>query len=327
MRKMILAGVLLAAIAGGAFIYSRRPAAVPREIKVSGTVETTVTELSFTMPGRMLQRLVDEGEQVTVGQQVARLDDTDLRHELAGREAEEAAARAALDEVRAGARTEELSQAEAAVERLKAEAVRSSDEYRRSEQLFSRDILARRDLEQATAARDAAAAALREAGERLRQLRNGARRETVRQTEARLRGAEAGVALVRKHLNDSILRSPVAGIVLAKSSEPGEQVAAGTPVVTVGRLDRVWIRGYVAEGDLPRIRVGQKARVMVDGPGNRSCEGVLEFISPEAEFTPKNVQTEKERVRLVYRVKIAVTNPAQLLKPGMPVDAFLAAVP
>ena len=324
MRKMILAGVLLAAIAGGAFLYGHRPAAAPREIKVSGTVETTVTELSFTMPGRMLQRMVDEGERVIVGQPVARLDDADLRHELAGREAEEAAARAALDELRAGTRTEELAQAEAAVERLRAEAVRSSDEYRRSEQLFSRDILARRDLDQARAARDAAAAALREAGERLRQLRNGARRETVRQAEARVRGAEAGVALVRKHLNDSVLRSPVAGIVLAKNSEPGEQLAAGTPVVTVGRLDRVWIRGYVAEGDLPRIRVGQKARVTVDGPGNRACDGVLEFISPEAEFTPKNVQTEKERVRLVYRVKIAVANPAQLLKPGLPVDAFLA---
>jgi HlyD family secretion protein len=119
------------------------------------------------------------------------------------------------------------------------------------------------------------------------------------------------------------LFAPTTGIVLSKNIEPGEQVAPGTPVVTTGQLENIWIRGYVPESDLPRIKLGHKARITVDGLKNRIFEGRLEFISQEAEFTPKNVQTEKERVRLVYRVKVAVANPDMTLKPGMPADAVI----
>jgi len=136
-------------------------------------------------------------------------------------------------------------------------------------------------------------------------------------------GAEAAVNLAKTRLVDTTLLAPAAGIVLSKNIEPGEQVAAGTPVVTIGRLEDVWIRGYVPESDLPRIKLGQKARVTVDGLKGMVFEGRLDFIAQEAEFTPKNVQTEKERVRLVYRIKITVPNPELVLKPGMPADAVL----
>jgi HlyD family secretion protein len=138
-----------------------------------------------------------------------------------------------------------------------------------------------------------------------------------------VQGAEAAASLARTRLNETTLLAPTAGIVLSKNIEPGEQVAPGTPVVTIGRLEDVWIRGYVPESDLPRIKLGQKARVTVDGLKGRIFEGRLDFIAQEAEFTPKNVQTEKERVRLVYRVKVTVPNPDMILKPGMPADAVI----
>jgi HlyD family secretion protein len=108
---------------------------------------------------------------------------------------------------------------------------------------------------------------------------------------------------------------------MAKNIEPGEQVAAGTPVVTVGELDSVWVRAYINETDLGRVKVGQKARVATDTWPGRVYDGIVTFISSEAEFTPKNVQTQKERVKLVYRVKITIPNPNMELKPGMPADA------
>ena len=323
MRKKLVLGavVILAAIA--VVVVLRRAPQESGEIKVSGTIETTVTALSFKMPGRVRERLVDEGQKVASGQVVARLENDDVLQELAGRAAELAAAQAALAELEAGSRVEERAQAEAAVVRFKAETTRAGAEYLRSEQLFKREVVAKRDLEQAMAARDASAAALREATERLRQVRAGARSETRQQARARLKGAEALVSLARTRLEESTLLAPTAGIVLSKNIEAGEQVAPGTPVVTIGRLEEVWIRGYVPESDLPRVKLGQKARVTVDGLKGKVFEGRLDFIAQEAEFTPKNVQTEKERVRLVYRVKVMVPNPDLILKPGMPADALI----
>ncbi len=333
MRKMLVVGgaVIIAVLVVVMVMVIRRTPKETDDIKVSGTIETTVTALSFKQPGRVRERLVDEGQKVVAGQVVARLENDEVRQELAGREADLAAAQAALAELQAGSRVEEIAQAEAAVGRLKAESRRAADEYLRSEQLFKRDVVAKRDLEQALAARDASAAALRdasaaalrEASERLRQVRAGARGETRQQARARLKGAEAVVSLARTRLEETTLLAPKAGIVLSKNIEAGEQVAPGTPVVTIGRLENVWIRGYVPESDLPRIRLGQKARVTVDGLKGRIYEGRLEFFAQEAEFTPKNVQTEKERVRLVYRIKVTVPNPDLVLKPGMPADALI----
>lgn len=321
-KKLVLGAAVIIAALVVVMVILRAPKD-SGDIKVSGTIETTMTALSFKIPGRVRERLVDEGQKVAAGQVVARLEDDEVRQELAGRKAELATAQAALAELQAGSRVEEVAQAEAAVVRYKAESRRAEDEYLRSEKLFKREVIAKRDLEQIQAARDGSAAALREASERLRQVRAGARSETRQQARARVQGAEATVSLARTRLEESTLFAPTAGIVLSKNIEPGEQVAPGTPVVTIGRLEDVWIRGYVPESDLPRIRLGQKARVTVDGLKGKTFEGSLTFIAQEAEFTPKNVQTEKERVRLVYRIKVTVPNPDMTLKPGMPADAVI----
>ena len=323
MKKPALALLLVLAVILGLAVYhfSRRDRAVNTSIKLSGTIEVTSVEVSFKVPGRVLERPVDEGEVVRVGQLIARLDDADFAHEVAIRRAESETARAVLRELEAGSRTEEVAQAEAVLAAAEAEAARLADDFRRQQELFSREVIPRQKFDAARAARDSSQAQARQAREALALVRKGPRRERIDQARARLRQADAALALAVERLGYATLTSPVAGMVMAKNVEPGEQVAAGTPVVTIGELDNVWVRAYIAETDLGKVKIGQKARVTTDTWPGKAYDGRVSFISSEAEFTPKNVQTQKERVKLVYRIKITLPNPDRELKPGMPADA------
>ena len=149
----------------------------------------------------------------------------------------------------------------------------------------------------------------------------GPRAEKIAQATARRKQAEAALALAETKLGYARLASPMNGVVLSKNVEAGEFVAPGTPVVTVGDLEHPWLRAYINETDLGRVKHGQRVRVTTDTYPGKVCEGRISFIASEAEFTPKNVQTQKERVKLVYRIKIDVANPELELKPGMPADA------
>jgi HlyD family secretion protein len=290
-------------------------------LRVSGNIEVTTVELSFKIPGRVKERLVDEGETVKTGQVVARLDPEDLLHETEIRRAEVQAARAALTELETGYRKEEIAQAEAALRRITADADRLRVDFGRQKELYKREVISARDFDASRAAYESSRASVHEARERVNLLRSGPRKETIDQARARLSSAEAVLALAETRLGYATLRATASGLVLSKNIEPGEQVAAGTPVVTVGVMDEVWMRAYINETDLGRLRVGHKATVTTDTWPDRKYQGRISFISPEAEFTPKSVQTAKERVKLVYRIKITVPNPAGELKPGMPADA------
>lgn len=322
-RKLVLLAVAALAVAAGVVIMMRRMPDRTGELKVSGTVEVTSVELSFKVPGRMGQRLVDEGELVRTGQVVARLEDDELREDRDSRAAEERAAQAALADLEAGSRREEIAQGEAALARMKADAERLAKDCVRMEALFRREVIPQKDLDAARAGRDSSAAAVREAAEHLRLLRIGPRPDAVRQARAKVESAAAGRALTETRLSQSVLMAPLNGLVLSKHAEPGEMLAAGSPVVTVGRMDEVWVRAYIPETELGRVKVGQRARVTADTWPGRVFDGRVGFISSEAEFTPKNVQTEKERVKLVYRIKIYLANPKMELKPGMPADAVI----
>jgi HlyD family secretion protein len=324
-KKIFVIIAVIAVVAVAAMLVSRRNQAAKGELKVSGTVETTTVELSFKVGGRLAKRLVDEGMTVSAGQTVALLEDDELRQERAARTAEEKAALAALADLEAGSRREEIAQAEAALARMKADAGRLARDAERIEDLFKRDIVARQELDAALAGREASAAAVREAEQHLRLLKAGPRPDAVRQSRARADASTAGRAQAETRLSQAVLNAPLSGLVLAKHAEPGEMLAAGTPVVTVARMDEVWLRGYIPETELGRVKVGQAARVSIDTWPGRVFEGRISFISSEAEFTPKNVQTEKERVKLVYRIKITLPNPKGELKPGMPADAVIVA--
>lgn len=292
-------------------------------LKLSGTVETTTVAVSFKVGGRLKQRLVDEGQQVQAGQVVARLEDDELQDEHRLRAADQQAAQAALADLQAGSRAEEIAAAAATLARLKADSTRADQDAGRAEALFAIEVIARNELDAARAARASAAAAVREAEQRLRLTQIGPRPDAVRQAQARLEAADAARSLAETRLGQAVLTAPQSGTVLAKHVEPGELLAAGSPVITIGRLDEVWVRGYIPETQLGRVKLGQQAMVTSDTWKGRSYQGLVSFIASEAEFTPRNVQTEAERVKLVYRIKITIANPRQELKPGMPVDAVI----
>ena len=314
---VIITIIVIAAVA--ALIISRRSSAVKGEIKVSGTIETTTTELSFKVGGRLSRRLVDEGMQVAPGQTVALLEDDELKQERSARSAEEQAVRAALADLEAGSRREEIAQGEATLNRMRADADKLARDAERAENLFKREVIPRRELDAARAGREASSAAMREAEQHLKLLKAGSRPDAVRQARARVDVSAAGLSLAETRLGQAVLTAPMAGLVLAKHVEPGEMLAAGAPVVTIAKMDEVWLRGYIPEADV--------GRVTADAWPGRALEGRVSFISSEAEFTPKNVQTEKERVKLVYRIKITLPNPKGELKPGMPVDAVIMTTP
>jgi HlyD family secretion protein len=323
MKKPLVIALAAAAVISAALLYqfSRHTGNSPGTLKVSGNMEVTTVAVSFKVPGRVRERLVDEGELVKAGQPVARLDSADLAHEAAIRRAEAATVRAALKELEAGSRKEEISRAEAALAALEAEAKRSADDFLRQKELYARQVIPKQKFDAALAVRDAAQAQARQAGETLALARKGPRQEQIDQGRSRLKEAEAALALAEERLGYALLTAPSAGLVIAKNIEPGEQVAVGTPVVTIGDITSPWLRAYIPETELGRVKVGQKARITTDTWPGKTYEGLVSFISPEAEFTPKNVQTEKERVKLVYRIKITIPNPAMELKPGMPADA------
>lgn len=321
-RRLTLLAVMALIAAIGVVLYLQNRSVADRDtIRVSGNMEVTDAEVSFKIAGRVAERLVSEGEMVQRGQVVARLDASELDQEVALRKAEVRAAQAALAELEAGSRPEEIAQAEAVVQRAKADLDRVRADFGRVKTLYEKENISVQDYDAARTAVDVAEAKYREAQEQLRLVRKGPRKERIEQARAQLQQAKEALALAETRLSYATLVSPMAGVVLSHNIESGEYVVAGTPIITVGDLENIWLRAYINETDLGRVKVGQPARVMVDTYPGKVYEGRVSFIASQAEFTPRSVQTEKERVKLVYRVKITVSNPNMELKPGMPADA------
>jgi HlyD family secretion protein len=321
-RKKILVGVAaLAAVAAALALWKVATSRRNGPLVLSGNIEAVEASVGFRVAGRLAERLVDEGQQVQQGQILARLECSDLDAVLAQREADAAAARAVLAELEAGFRPEEVAQGRAAFAAASAEAERLAKDLERQTALLEREVISRREFDAAKASSDAASARQREAGERLRLLERGARAEQVDAARARLAASEKILDLARVQRSWADLRSPVSGLALAKHAEPGEVLAAGAPVLTVSDLGRVYLRAYLDESDLGKVKLGQTLYVTTDSYPGKVYEGTLAFLSDEAEFTPRTVQTPKERVKLVYRVKIDLLNPEQELKPGMPAEA------
>lgn len=293
-------------------------------VRVSGNIEITSAEVSFKLPGRVAERPVTEGDAVQAGQVVARLDSADLGQQVAARRAELQVAEAALAELEAGSRPEEIAQGEAAFDRARADATRAELDFNRTASMLEQKLVSQQAFDLADATNKSAQAGARQAAEQLKLLRKGPRREDKDQGRARAEQAKQALALAETQLGYATITSPLTGMVMSKNTEPGEFVSPGTPVVTVGDLAHPWLRAYISESDLGRVKLGQPVKVTTDSYPGRAYEGHITFIAPQAEFTPKNVQTEKERVKLVYRIKVELPNPKMELKPGMPADAQIA---
>jgi len=326
--------------------------------KILGRVEARlVDEGEMVRAGQTIARLdsaelaqevaARRAEMQAVQAALAELEAGSRPEEIAQAEASAQQAKARLDEMLAGSRPEELSAAEAVLRRAKAEAERARLDAERYEGLYKKEIVSAQQYDLARTAYETALARQREAEEQYKLVKEGPRKEqieqaraawlqaqerfvlvkkgprqeTIEQARARLQQAKEGLAVAETRLGYATLTSPLAGVVLSKNVEPGEFVAAGTPIVTVGDLENVWLRAYINETDLGRVKVGQRVRVATDTYPDKRYEGRVSFIASQAEFTPKSVQTEKERVKLVYRVKVDIRNPNMELKPGMPADA------
>jgi len=225
-----------------------------------------------------------------------------------------------LAELKDGSRPEEIAQAEAALERAQAEGSRARIEYERQKRLYDREVISTREFDQAKTTFEAAEARTREAKEFLTLVLKGPRLEKIDQARANLEQAKQVLELAQTRLNYATLLSPLSGTILSENVQAGEFVSPGTPIVTVGELNRVYLRAYINETDLGRVKLGQQVKITSDTYPGKTYEGRISFIAPQAEFTPKNIQTQKERVKLVYRIKVEVPNPALELKPGMPAD-------
>lgn len=292
-------------------------------IAASGHVEATDVRVSSKVGGRLKELPLKEGDRVSPGQVVARIDTVDLRLALDAGLAERDQAKADLALKVAGERKEDIARAEALAARAEADLEGARKEFRRMQGLLDSGSGTVKSRDDALTRRDLAARTLDAEKERLRRLKAGFRKEEIDAARARLAAGEARIAQLRQQIADAAVASPLAGIVTEKIAEAGELVAAGAPLLVVTDLADAWLTIYVAEPDLGRIRIGQEVEVVTDDGQKRN--GRITYISPKAEFTPKNVQTRDERVKLVYKVKVGLENGDGLFKPGMPAEARIPA--
>jgi HlyD family secretion protein len=295
----------------------------PQDISGTGTVEAVEVTIGNKIPGQVLQVIPREGDLVKVGDVVARIDHQDLDLELQRARAGVRAAEAQLTLLRRGPRRQEIRRAEQMVEQARAALDNARTTYRRAQDLLARKVVPQSNVDNARAQVDVLQARHNAAQEALSVLRAGSRLEQLHMAEANLEQAETLVSILQKKVADCTVKSPTAGRVVARFLEPGELAGTGTPIVRVADLSEVWIMIYVSETELGRVRVDGEAEIRVDSFPDKAFSGKVTYISPQEEFTPKNIQTKDERVRMVFGVKVEAKNPDESLKPGMPADVVL----
>jgi HlyD family secretion protein len=272
--------------------------------------------------------------------------------DLEQRRADLSQAEARLRQFETGSRPQEIQESSAAMEAARTESERAQKDWERAQALYKRDDISASQYDQYRKNAESAAAALRQAQERFAMVKEGPRREEIdaaralvaraiasikwaeaqrldvtrKQQDLAARRADierqrAQIALIDSQLADTVAASPIDGVVLVKSANVGEILAPGTTVVTIGDIDHPWLRGYINERDLGRVKLGTKAKITTDSYPGKVYWGRVSFIASEAEFTPKQIQTSEERLKLVYRIKIDVENPQHELKSNMPADA------
>jgi HlyD family secretion protein len=254
-------------------------------IRLSGTIEARDADLSFQVGGRIATMPANEGAAVKKGDVVATLDDSDYKLGLRRAQAEYAAARATVVQAKAHLKL-------------------TTSELNRLAPLADKDLVSPQQIEQAQTSNESAAADLQRA-------------------HAQVKVTAAALDTAQHQLNYVRLTAPNDGIISSRLAEIGEVVSAGKPIFSLAETSRPWVRAYINETDLSRVRIGQEAEVRVDGLPDKVFKGRLSFISPKAEFTPKTVETHALRVDLVYRVRVEVNNPDGVLKIGMPADIKL----
>ena len=323
-KQIGIVSVLLAvAVVLSYWLFFRGPQGSENVLRLAGHIEATETDLAFKVAGKIAVIHFQEGDWIRAGQDVAELEAQDLRDQVAVAEGRVATAEANLAKLLVGSRTQEKREALAAVAQAQADVHNKKLDFERMQALLERDAVAVSKRDTAEAAYRMAQETLQQAQQRYSLVMEGPRREDIDAARAELEQGKADLKLAHTRLSYATLSSPANGVVLVRSAEPGEVVAIGSPVLTIGDLDNIYFEGYIPETELAKVRLGHKAAITTDTYPSKQYPAWISFISAKAEFTPKTVETFKERVTLVYRTKIRANNPNYELKPGMPAQAVI----
>jgi HlyD family secretion protein len=321
MKRILLIVIIVVIIAGLLYYFFTQDKKEGNDfIKVSGNIETTEVDVGFKIPGRIVSLSVQEGDWVENKKVLAKLDDEDLLNRLGLAKATLNSAQAKLNKLLAGSRPEELREAEAVLSQAKSDLENKQAHYERMKPLFERGVIPKENLDNADAGYKISKASFQKATENYLLVKEGPRKEDIEDARAQVEQARASLKLAETQLSYTVLYSPLSGVVLVKASEIGEVVNSGTSILTLADLGNVWLKAYIPETDLGKVKWGQEVVVTTDLRPRKEYKGKISFISSQAEFTPKSIQTEKERVTLVYRIKVDIPNPDRELKPGMPAD-------
>ena len=322
MKKGLFIAGLVIAVTAAAISLAMQLRHEPGEdvIIASGNVEVTEVDMGFKHPGRVTELYTDEGLSVEKGQMLAVLDKAELESMVEERKARLNEAVVKLEELRAGSRPQEIEKAKADVGYAEAVFSKAKNDYERDRFLFKNGAISARQMDASEKAYQVASSRFRHAMEVLSLVKEGPRKEKLQAQETRVEQAEAALRASEERLKETTIYAPVSGVILRKYIEIGETVAGGMPVYTIGDLKHPWIKVYIKEDRLGLVKLGQKAEVTTDSYPEKIYDGAITRISSKAEFTPRNVQTEEERVKLGFGVEISVNNENDELKPGMPAD-------
>jgi HlyD family secretion protein len=324
-RRLTIGGLLVVVgfVAGLAWWLTTYRSAASPELTLDGNVDLRQVALAFNGNERIAAVLVQEGDRVRQGQLLGRLDTNRLQPQVNQAEAQVEAQRAAVDRLHNGSRPEEIAQARANLQSAQADALDARKQDERKKALLDKNAGSQQDSDAAKDALDVADARVKVSQQALDLAIAGPRREDVAQAEAQLRGDDAQLALLRQQLADADLKSPIDGVVRSRLMEPGEMASPQRPVFSLAIVDPKWVRTYVSEPDLGKVRSGMQTFVTVDSFPGRQFGGWIGFVSPVAEFTPKEVETAELRTSLVYEVRAFVKDPGNDLPLGMPATVHL----
>jgi HlyD family secretion protein len=322
-RIIVVIAALLVLVGAGWLAYRQFAVTQPDKLILHGNVDIRQVNLGFRVSGRLQEMKFEEGDVVQAGDVIALLDDGPYQDQVHLAEAQVAQAQASYTKMINGFRKEEIDQARAQLAQAKANYENALRTFDREDKLLQTHVISQSDYDAATSSRDSLKAMVQSAQANLDLQLAGNRKEDIDNAKAQLDNAQANLDNAKRNLTDCQLRASVDGVVITRAVESGTIVATSTIVYSICETSPVWIRTYVDESDLGRIYPGMKALIYNDTYPNHPYAGQVGFISPVAEFTPKNVETRELRTDLVYRLRVILEKPDRYVRQGMPVTVQL----